>query len=203
MKEMNLTPEELQLSGVPLYQLRMARDVIGYRPVEGLKEAYLQYVKEISNQEWTISWELCVYLDKLVRALKPKRILDLGSGFSSFLFRSTNAKVVTIDTDPSWLEKTKQFLTQHNLRTDDMYLLDEASDLVQEPYDLILHDVGIAEKDRAPMFPLLNSKVIILDDMHIAEYRVQAMEFFKSRTIFDLQDDTKDAYNRYACMITP
>lgn len=206
MKEMNLTPEELQLAGIPEYQLRMARDTIGYKPPEGLKEAYLEYIKEVSEPVWTISWELCVYLDKLLRSLKPKKILDLGSGFSSFLFRQSGAEVVTFDTDSDWLTKTELFLQQHKLPTTTMFhlespLSEEDRKILQQPYDLILHDLGIADKDRAPIFPMLNGKVIILDDMHFAEYRAQVKEFFKGRTIFDLQDDTKDAYNRYAWMV--
>lgn len=206
MKEVNLTSGELELEGIPLYRLKIARDVIGYKPSDGLKDAYLQYIKDVSNQEWAISWELCVYLDKLMRALKPKRILDLGSGFSSLLFRFTKAEVITFDTDPNWLTRTELFLQKYNLSTDNMFKLDSPlsvkdKEILQAPYDLTLLDLGVAETDRVPLFSLLNSKVIILDDMHIAEYRAQAAEFFKNRTIFSLQDDTKDAYDRYVWMV--
>jgi len=206
IKEVNLKPEELQLAGIPLYRLKIARDIIGYKPSDGLKEAYLRYVKEVSSQEWAISWELVVYLDKLIRSLKPKRILDLGSGFSSFLFRFTDADVTTVDTDAEWLKKTEVFLNEYKRPITKMYHLtfpinEELKKVVQEPYDLVLLDLGIAEKDREQMFPLLNGKVLILDDMHFAEYRARAQEFFRNRTIFSLQDDTKDAYDRFAWMV--
>lgn len=204
MKEMNLPPEELELRGIPLYRLKIARDIVGYKPSDTLKDAYLRYIKEVSNQDWTMSWELAVYLDKLIRALKPKTILDLGSGFSSFLFRCSNAKVTTFDLEAEWLEKTKKFLEQYELSTKDMHHLTytgEQMELLKQPYDLTLMDLGIAEHDRTPVFPLLNSKVIILDDMHIGEYMLEAQKFFNNRTIFSLKDDTKDAYDRYAWMV--
>lgn len=199
IKEVNLKPEELELEGIPLYRLKIARDVIGYKPSDGIKDAYLRYIKEVSDQQWVISWELCVYLDKLLRSLKPKTILDLGSGFSSFLFRFTNAKVITIDTDPQWLEKTKKFLEQYELPTDNMFLLKDAD--LSGQYDLTLLDIGLAERDRVELFSRINSKVLILDDMHIAEYKDAAAKHFTNRIIFSLQDDTKDAYDRFAWMV--
>jgi predicted O-methyltransferase YrrM len=200
-KEMNLTPEELQLEGVPLFRLRMARDIIGYRPPEGLKDAYLEYIKEVSNQQWTISWELCVYLDKLLKSLKPKRILDLGSGFSSFIFRATGTEVTTVDTDSVWLEKTKKFLDKHKTNTDRMQLL---GDFVPDgKYDLCLMDLGVAEWDRAAMLSKVRKycKVIVLDDMHVGEYRGAVEREFADCVILDLKVDTSDAYNRYAWMV--
>jgi len=203
VKEMNLTPEELQLEGVPLYRLRMARDFIGYRPPDGLKEAYLDYIKEVSNQQWAISWELAVYLDKLLKSLKPKRILDLGSGFSSFLFRASGAEVTSVETEQVWLEKTLLFLAKYNVSVERVMLQKDFKPT--GIYDLCLLDIGVAERDRAPLFEQLRKccKVIILDDMHVAEYRQVAEKAFADDVVMELKSDTQDAYNRYAWMVIP
>ncbi len=74
---------------------------------------YNQYISTISSQEWAISFELSTFLMILCDVLKPKRILDCGSGFSSFVFRyymsnvTPEPEVWSVDTSPEWLEKTR------------------------------------------------------------------------------------------------
>jgi len=43
----------------------------------------------------------------------------------------------------------------------------------------------------------------ILDDMHFAEYREEAREFFKDCEIRDIREETLDKYSRYAWMVMP
>ena len=56
---------------------------------------YRKYLSNISSKDMAISLELSVFLIIVCRILKPKRILDLGSGFSSFIFRYYAANTVS------------------------------------------------------------------------------------------------------------
>jgi hypothetical protein len=52
-----------------------------------------------------------------------KRLLDLGSGFSSYVLRAYAAGVPgavgwSVDDDPAWLEKTRAFLVSEGLSTE-------------------------------------------------------------------------------------
>ena len=169
----------------------------GYNIDERLREAYVDYVKNVSTPVWSISWQLVVYLEKLVRALQPKRVLDLGSGFSSYLLRRFNTEVTSVDTDLGWLQKTHDFLQHKQVTTEGLYLLKDFQFIGD--YDLILHDLGRVEIDRLPLFKEIRQHcngVAIFDDMHTATYQREVKEFFKDDIIMDLEDDTFDALDR-------
>jgi hypothetical protein len=46
-----------------------------------------KHVNEISNEIMAASLELIIFCIVMCDMIKPKKILDLGSGFSSFAFR--------------------------------------------------------------------------------------------------------------------
>ncbi len=79
---------------------------------------YQDYVKNVSNPIMALSLELSVFLLLLCDFIKPKNILDFGSGFSSFIFRYYAAHYVnnqstiiwSLDDSQEWLDKTSEFL---------------------------------------------------------------------------------------------
>jgi len=205
-RELRMPAPELNLEGVPEHSVRFTSQLFGgYQVPPLLREAYLQYIKDVSSPVWAISWELAVYLDKLIQELRPNRILDLGSGFSSLVFRRyEQAETTSVDIDPLWLEKTRLFLEDHQLSTANMHLMQDFK--FEGDYDLILLDAGLAQKDRGPLFEKCKqhcSGIIVLDDMHMPDYRAAAHHFFKNDLIIDLKLDTIDSYQRYAWMIVP
>lgn len=194
------TPEEIEVQTDPSNAFRLVRGSIGYKPSEGMRSAYLEYVKEVSKPEWAISWQLACFLDKTIHQLKPKRMLDLGSGFSSFVFRSNNAEVISADKDPKWLERTREFLSKHKLSADNVI---EGFDKIEGEFDLILLDYAIEDRVALFKFAREHGKVIVLDDMHFKLYREAAAEFFKDDLVFDLKEETMDTFGRYSWMIIP
>ena len=162
---------------------------------------YHDYITQVSNKAWAISLELAYYLEKLVEERKPKRILDLGSGFSSYVFSLSDAEVWSVDKSKDWLEKTKQFFLKYKLPVERFILAEDFK--FDGKYDLILLDIGLAE-NRKEYFEKVRkhcSGVVILDDMHFAAYREEAREFFKDCKIIDLKEETIDEFGRYAWMI--
>jgi hypothetical protein len=81
---------------------------------------YRDHFSRISTEDSTISLELTSFLLVMCDVLEPMRILDLGSGFSSFVFRhymlSASPKPVVWSTDDTeeWLEKTRSFSNYHD-----------------------------------------------------------------------------------------
>lgn len=56
-----------------------------------LKPYYEEYTFDVSQEDMAISLELATFLQIFCDIMKPKHILDLGSGFSSFVFRRYKA----------------------------------------------------------------------------------------------------------------
>ena len=193
-------PVEIDVQADPSNNFRLVRGNIGYKPSDAMRTAYLEYVKDVSKPEWAISWQLACFLDKTLKQLKPKRILDLGSGFSSFVFRSNCAEVVSADKDPTWLERTREFLVKHKLNTDNVV---EGFEGIAGDFDLILLDYAIEDRVKLFEFVREHAKVIVLDDMHFKLYREEVAKFFKDDLVFDLKEETMDTFGRYSWMIVP
>ena len=69
---------------------------------------------------WLFLWNLRVYFSICFQQ-RPRIILDLGSGFSSAVFRlymaqqNVQTTVYSVDDDPLWLNKTRDSLKANNL----------------------------------------------------------------------------------------
>src|SRR5687768_5091398 len=53
------------------------------------------------------------YCEALINSLRLTSILDAGSGLSSAFFQSRYPDVTTVDDNPLWAEKTKDFISKH------------------------------------------------------------------------------------------
>ncbi len=165
------------------------------------KKIYDKYVKEVSTPIMAISWELSVYLETLCGEISPKNILDLGSGFSSYVFRSVCSDVTSVDDNPVWLERTKKFLCSQKLNVDNMFVWKDF--VANGPYDLIFHDIG----DLNLRFEVLGKvlelgKLFIFDDMHKKVYPPLAEAFIKDRGFkWKFLEDTVDEYGRYSWLV--
>lgn len=77
--------------------------------IPDMKHAYGKYVGEFSTPEMAVSLETSQFLYVLAKAVKARRILDLGSGFSSYVLRlysidaGSDTVVYSVDDDKGWL----------------------------------------------------------------------------------------------------
>ncbi len=166
-----------------------------------IRKAYEEYITTVSDPRWAISLELSSYLLKYIKNHKPKRILDLGSGFSSYILSQSDTDVWSVDIEEDWLEKTRQFLAKHDVSQENLVLLEDFE--FERGYDLIFIDIGHAYVDRHPLFEEIErhcSGVIIFDDIHIQDYRVKVKKYFGDYGIENLHE-TVDKYGRYAWLI--
>jgi len=183
-----------------------------------LADEHQRYVSEVSTEAAAASLETCVFLWVLCDALQPGRIADLGSGFSSYLFRAWAAQagrapapeVWSADDEPSWMEKTAKFLQDNGMKTDRLLAWEAFAAEDRGPFDLVFHDLG-SMPTRVRTFGRAialagDQGAIVLDDVHKRKkYRQFAREELLrlGRDYYDLKALLRDRYGRYAWLVLP
>jgi hypothetical protein len=140
--------------------------------------------------------------------IRPRLIIDLGSGFSSYVLRRFQlyheATVYSVDDDPFWLDQTREFLLYHRLSTNNLCLWDQLPFFEdQSGTTLILHDLGNPQK-RIQALPQLLKFIstpahLILDDIHKPIIRNSAMGWIRMHSLHyvDLAPYSKDDFGRF------
>lgn len=177
---------------------------------ERLLPFYEPYIFHVSTANMAASLELATFLYSFCELMKPTRIVDLGSGFSSFVFRhyaaqaSAPAQVWSVDDDPAWLEKTRAYLGEHHLSTSNLELWDRFRQTQHPQFDLVLNDINrppAREQMIAPSLDLVRpGGVIIFDDIHKPHYRVAVRQavYRRGYRYYSLQHYTKDRIRRFS-----
>ncbi|MFM7431760.1 MAG: methyltransferase domain-containing protein [Flammeovirgaceae bacterium] len=174
-----------------------------------LQPYYSEYVNHISSPEMAASLELAGFMYTLCKANQYKKVLDMGSGLSSFIFRlyakeTLGVEVYSVDDDAAWLTKTRGYLEQHHLDTNNMFTLQQFVDLKESGFDCILHDMNFVEvRIQYVDFVFRSAKkngLIIMDDVHKMDYRFALLKKLKplEASCFTLRDITKDNFGRFA-----
>jgi predicted O-methyltransferase YrrM len=207
-KRQLLTYKELRT--IKLFDAHLGYEEDTESKLNELKDEHLTYTSKISSPEMALSFELTRFIYRLSKAYRPKKVLDLGSGFSSFVLRkyakdNLEVEVFSVDDDEEWLQKTKNYLTTHDLSTRNLFSLDE---FIAEPrrgkFDLILLDLNFVEKRKNYLvfaLQLLNEKgVLIFDDAHKVEYlrEVKIATKNEAGTLFSVRKQTLDEFGRFS-----
>ena len=88
-----------------------------------LRESYSNYTTNVSSPQMATSIETATFLYNICSLLKPKYILDLGSGYSTYVFAryafesGTKILLWSIDDNSKWLKKTNTFLKQQKYKS--------------------------------------------------------------------------------------
>lgn len=179
---------------------------------EKFDNTFNHYVTEISVDSMAISLELAVTLYSLCLLKKPKAILDLGSGYSSFVFRyyqkhnNTECLVYSIDDNAEWLIKTKEYLLSKEVSIDGVFHIDEIEKLKGVKFDIILHDMNYVEIRKNYLdlvFDLLGKDgIVLLDDIHKPDYLKACIAKIKQRqwNFYGMQNTTTDKFKRFSVM---
>jgi hypothetical protein len=178
-----------------------------------LEPDYIEYVGTVSTTGQAISLELATFLHVLCRLVKPKRLLDTGSGFSSFVFRlfqkeAPNEVVVwSADDSPAWLHKTRNFLEHKNVGTENLVTWESFGRSGTDAFDLVLHDLGSTgvRQESLPGVLSLASPGghLVIDDWHKRQIRFSARPVLKARggSHFSLKRLTEDRFGRYSLLV--
>ncbi len=173
---------------------------------------YKHYVENISSANMAASLELAAFIFLVCKVKQPKKLLDVGSGFSSFIFRlyasETNDVVVySTDDDVLWLDKTRNYLMKNNLNTDNMSTIDEFFNSGVSDFDIVLHDMNFVEVRinyvEKVLAVLRIGGIAIMDDVHKPNYMLALMRKLKrtKNMIYDLKPVTFDNFNRFALVV--
>ena len=180
---------------------------------EDIREDHSVYVSSVSSESMAVSLETAAMLHAICDRVAPKLILDLGSGFSSYILRRYAAKVghgchvVSIDDSSEWLEKSREYVQEKGLDDNNMSHLSEFSLKDQRGrFDLVFHDIGNMKTRRRLLKgawqSLRNSGLILLDDCHKVRYRsdvVQVSQDLNAELRF-VKEQTTDRFGRYAAI---
>jgi predicted O-methyltransferase YrrM len=161
-----------------------------------------------------VSFETAVLLRVFCDQLRPRRLLDLGSGFSSYVLRSYAAEnaeccVWSVDDSLRWLDRTREFLQRNGLCSDGLMHWDEFTNKGEKDFDLIFHDLGsmrIRAETLPAILPLRRAAngVVVLDDVNRRTYRnlAEASASGLGLGSFDLKAWTLDSFGRYSLAIS-
>ena len=179
--------------------------------MQELSEAYHHYVSNISSANMAISLELAAFFYAVCEERNSKKILDLGSGFSSFVagkYAQSNDAIScwSVDDNAGWLEKTKEYLSNHHITSNRCLLLEEFIRSNESKFDLMLLDLNFGEvrKDfiRLTVERGNSGAIILFDDAHKPDYRYEVLRQCRllSVTLYDIKKYTNDSYGRYALL---
>ena len=141
---------------------------------------------------------------------RRSRLIDLGSGFSSYVIRAWaqqhGAESWSVDTSVEWLERTREYLSGAGVSSEHLLLWDDFLAHPPGDFDLLLHDLG-GMGMRALTLPSVLSVVapggvVVLDDMHKDPYHPLVVQELDRRgwRLFNLSWRTTDTFGRYAAV---
>ena len=181
---------------------------------EKLSADYQAYTSKVSPGPITISFELAVFLGLLSAHTRPMAILDLGSGFSSCVFRRylketapASAVVYSVDHSAPWLAKTGDFLQERGLDRRHLLTWEELLAAEKPKFDLALLDIGDLSMRTQVLERIVSicqpGALLVIDDMHVPSYRRAILNKLDQRGLgrYSLRNFTKKRL-RYAYLAT-
>lgn len=180
------------------------------RRKKALGPTHQDYVARVSSEDMALSLQTAVVLQLLCKLLQPASVLDVGSGFSSYVLRHMRAeeqgpaRLLSLDTDPAWLERSRTYVREQGLEDDGFCLWSEAG---EEVFDLVLLDVERPPQRNGYLAPTLqrfcrSKTALLLDDLHMPSYRIYALETLMQTTFchVDCRRYTMDRFGRWASL---
>lgn len=208
-RERAFLPELLAAKGAHVEPAQIAAAKADLAPL------HAEYLKSVSTADMAVSLELASFMLALCRSWKPQRVVDLGSGFSSYVLRryaaeTGDAVVASVDDDKLWLARTGDWLKQQGLGTDQLFEWSEFKARMGKlgPFDLTLYDMGSMATRISELRPVLTGcmhkdSLMILDDVHKTDYEQYARYVCRSMQLrwADASDVSFDAINRHSAVV--
>jgi len=140
--------------------------------------AFADYITHYSVETEAISLAASYYLLETLHRGHVKRVLDLGTGWSSYVFRfykkmfAKEMTICSVDESEHWLGMTARFLAKHDLDTSDLRLWPRTG---ERGYDLVFLDMGRPWERHACVAPALKKAegMLVCNDLHYEGYRTQ------------------------------
>ncbi|MHC4107934.1 MAG: class I SAM-dependent methyltransferase [Planctomycetota bacterium] len=183
---------------------------------QAIEPMIVEYGTAVSTPDMAVSLPSAAFLAALCRLTQPMRVLDAGSGFSSYVLRrfasqnGRRAEVWSVDDDEQWLKKTREYLAQQAVGDERLLMWDQLAASDERDFDLIFHDLGQARGIRLEVLPDICARIsprglLLLDDFHKLRYRRGACRVLKRLhfEVVPLRYHTIDPLGRYAALARP
>jgi predicted O-methyltransferase YrrM len=170
---------------------------------ELLRDDYDYYVDNVSEAGWAVSRKIASLLYSVCEFTSPMNILDLGSGFSTFVLAkyakslSHKINIYSYDCDDAWLKKTKSFLSKNGLLG--FVSIKNYKKFKGGEFDLIFDDIewanGVRKRDLESIVSTLSQTgILILDDIHweVLEKKAKELDASNKCCFYDLKKYTLD-----------
>lgn len=177
-----------------------------------LRIVHDRYVRSVSSNGMALSLETSALVWVLCDSALPQSILDMGSGFSSFVVRKwvqergRSTIVWTVDDDVVWLDKSKLFCERESVGTSNFEPWSSFKER-QEKFDLVIYDLGrmsvrFENIGRALDFKATNGAIVI-DDMHKFNYHNEVIRILAERSLtgIDMREATLDSHEDRHCWL--
>jgi predicted O-methyltransferase YrrM len=177
-----------------------------------LRPSHTLYVTTVTTPDIAISLEMSSFVWTLCEMYSPRVMVDLGSGYSSFMLRmwaglqEQRSLVVSIDDNEEWLKKSIKFCEDHHKNTDGFLMHSDTRVDLLKGIDFVLHRFGNLNTRKATLkyaLSLLNHDgLILLDDIHKYHYADYVTKLLSSTELvhLDVERLTRDSFGRYGVL---
>ena len=151
------------------------------------------------------------FLVRRFGARRPDRLVDLGSGITSWTSRvwrdrcSPGSTVISVDDDGEWMARSREFSSRAGTGDPDFLLREDFLERHgTDHFDLVVHDSGSVRdqaKQMTPAFDLVApGGAIICDDTHKARIWSAARSALRRSgySVWSLREETLDSIGRSA-----
>jgi predicted O-methyltransferase YrrM len=167
------------------------------------------YFPTVSMESMALSLESAALVTVLCRALAPKRVVDLGSGFSSLVIRlaAPDAQLFSVDHSSWWLDATRQYLEENDVDSNGLFTWDEFRSSGEADFDLVIHDIGSTFTLRGEVLPEVLQLPrpggwVLIDDLQVGQYRAKVKNAVRTGfEVYRLSHETMDWHRRYAWLV--
>ena len=167
------------------------------------------YFSTVSMESMALSLESAALVTVLCKALEPKRIVDLGSGFSSLVIRlaAPDAQLFSVDHSSWWLDATRRYLEANDVDSEGLFTWDEFRSSGETDFDLVIHDLGSTFTLRGEVLPEVlqlprPGAWLLIDDLQVSQYRAKVKNAVRTGfEVFRLSHETMDWHRRFAWLV--
>jgi len=177
-----------------------------------LRDAHRTYTTTISTQGMALSLETAALIWSLCNTRKPTSLLDLGSGFSSYVLRrwahqaEDLVTVGSVDDDEVWLYKAEEFCREQEVPGGNFATWDAFKE-TNLRFDFIVYDLGRMKTRFENIGNALNllkpGGLVVIDDMHKFNYSNEVRRVLAERgmSAVDMKLATIDEHEGRHCWV--
>jgi SAM-dependent methyltransferase len=172
-----------------------------------LDPLYETYVEEVSDRIWAASLEVSALVWHLCRVTQPAAVLELGSGFTSYVLRryadeaESSVEVVSVDHDQRWLARTQAFVAASGVGDEGFAEFGDLAELGQ--FGLVFNDLFGQLRDRGTRSAIAHLRpngLFLIDDANRAGHRRALIRAGHGFRFYDVRPWTFDPMGRWSLL---